>query len=324
MGNILDDSTRFLDKTGLRLLKSNPSLGLGFTLLTQVTPTVEGRIADFEDLAESSQGAKKLAVLRMDVDNLGNLFARGLGDRATASRVASLSFLLRLFFEGYLGQICSAEVSRLYAIYSGGDDLFVVGSWDAIPKVAAMIRDEFAEFCCRNPDVTISAGIAIQDCGFPLYQFAELAKESLDGRAKQRKEAGRVVKNAVDFLGCTLSWEGFRQAETRMSELRDWIKTEKCPNAILHLLLRLYRRYLQELEEAETKRRLPAEGQVLYGRWMWLTQYSLSRMAERVEDNEVKNGIRSLQRDLLTPGYLQKAALAARWTELLVRERRQS
>ena len=42
---------------------------------------------------------KWLGVLRMDVDSLGDVFKRGLGNNATISRLSFVSESLRLFFE---------------------------------------------------------------------------------------------------------------------------------------------------------------------------------------------------------------------------------
>lgn len=325
------NNTGFLDALSLNLAKANLSLSLGFTLLANITPwSKEGKVADFKDMAEAAEGVKRLGVLRMDVDNLGNLFQHGLKDRATLSRLASLSFLLRLFFEGYLNQVCnrslhSKEGDRLYTIYSGGDDLFIVGSWDVIPQLASEIREEFRAFTCYNRNVTISGGIAVEVPKFPLYQFARLAKEALEDRAKERKERrhgkDEVVKDAIDFLGCTLGWEDFKEVEAKTGDFKSWVGEDKAPAALLHRLLSLNRHYQEELKEAGRKKRLPVPGQVLYGRWMWLTEYFLSRMAERMEDAQVKRGVSQLQKDLvLQPGFLQKAALAARWAELLLRK----
>ena len=70
-----------------------------------------------------------LGALRMDVDNLGTIFRDGLGQNATISRMATLSESLRLFFEGYVPQLCKDYNSNpqekekkeiLELIYAGG------------------------------------------------------------------------------------------------------------------------------------------------------------------------------------------------------------
>ena len=105
-----------------------------FRLLPQVIPRRprSDTVADFDQLADASDGVKWLGVLRMDVDNLGGVFRDGLGESATISRMSTLSESLRLFFEGYLPQRCrdynaSRTPEILELIYAGGDDLFLVG-----------------------------------------------------------------------------------------------------------------------------------------------------------------------------------------------------
>ena len=66
-----------------------------------IAKTEPSKIADYNDLANASEGANWLGALRMDVDNLGNVFKEKLKN-ATISRQATLSRELRLFFEGYV------------------------------------------------------------------------------------------------------------------------------------------------------------------------------------------------------------------------------
>ena len=104
--------------------------------------------SSLEDMAEVSEGIHRLGVLRMDVDNLGTVFQKGLAQRATISRVSTLSFNLSLFFEGWINAFLKREnfQNRTYLIYSGGDDLFLVGSWDKIIEAAYEIRKAFGRY----------------------------------------------------------------------------------------------------------------------------------------------------------------------------------
>ncbi|MFN3762939.1 MAG: type III-A CRISPR-associated protein Cas10/Csm1, partial [Anaerolineae bacterium] len=81
-------------------------------------------------LAERARGIPRWGVLRMDVDDLGELFRQNL----TLSRLATLSLSLRLFFEGWLPNLAGPQEEdrddlrpQLYLQYAGGDDLFLVG-----------------------------------------------------------------------------------------------------------------------------------------------------------------------------------------------------
>ena len=57
-----------------------PAAGVdGFRLLAHTTPMTGSQIKTNEELAEASEGGlKRLGVLRMDVDNLGDLIVHGL------------------------------------------------------------------------------------------------------------------------------------------------------------------------------------------------------------------------------------------------------
>ena len=53
-----------------------------------------------------------MGVLNMDVDNLGKLFAEGLGQHANLARVAAFSFAISLNFEGWVGYLAQDSNAR--------------------------------------------------------------------------------------------------------------------------------------------------------------------------------------------------------------------
>lgn len=319
-------STDFVAEATLAACRAaGEGLSLGFYLLANVTPLKDGEIADFADLAAASRGVRRLGVLRMDVDDLGAIFARGLGEHATLSRVASLSFLLRLYFEGWLAELArrrnraeQGEAAHVYTIYSGGDDLFVVGAWDQVAELALEVRRDFGRFVGQNPDLHLSGGIALEEEKFPLYQAAEHAGEALE-RAKAREQDGRVAKDALDFLGHTAAWASAEAARERARELVGLVERGGAPRALVHTLARIYRLYLDELERPRRPRAARRDDQVPYGRWMWLSAYLLTRIAERLRapwDGQV----RGLQAELLRSDGVRTLGLAARWAELQLRK----
>ncbi|NWG28974.1 MAG: type III-A CRISPR-associated protein Cas10/Csm1 [Ignavibacteriaceae bacterium] len=106
------------------------------------------RIPDtYEDVIKNGVGIQRLGVLRLDVDNLGLIFKDGLGTKATFGRVVQLSSMLDFFFYHYLNKLkhfswdpkeglsedykkFDYKVRKLIEIvYSGGDDVFIVGHW---------------------------------------------------------------------------------------------------------------------------------------------------------------------------------------------------
>lgn len=263
-------------------------------------------------LARRARGIHRWGVLRMDVDDLGELFRQDL----TLSRLATLSLSLRLFFEGWLPTLAGPQEEDaddlsqgLYLQYAGGDDLFLVGAWDALPRFAERVRRSFADYVAHNPRITLSGGITLADAKYPLYQAAREADEA-------EKDAKRLPgKNAITFLGRTLSWELFGEARQRADALADWCENRGAPRSLLQTLLEIAAEY--ERNRKQNRK----QGQRLHlGRWTWVAFYQLTRAAAGVKDKEVKEGIIALRDEFLTSATLvQTIGLAARWAELLTR-----
>jgi len=155
-------------------------------------------------LEDGCIGARKLGALRMDVDNLGRIFAEGLPKNLySLSRVATMSRLLTHFFKVYIPIIAQRPQKRfvkeafvnsqnkgrrLIVVYSGGDDLYVVGAWNEVAEFAIDVVEHFREFTGDNPSVTISGGMVMADDTAPIYSLAEIAgaaEESAKGHKCQ-------------------------------------------------------------------------------------------------------------------------------------------
>ena len=153
-----------------------------------------------------NEGFSRMGVLRMDVDNLGSIFQSGIeADSASMARYAALSRCFDLFFTGYINTICKSESEKAYIIYAGGDDLFIVGEWRAVIRIAEQIHKDFKDYTCSNPAFSISGGIAILGSKYPIIAGA---KESADGEdAAKGHEIKGISKNAITILGMPLNWE---------------------------------------------------------------------------------------------------------------------
>jgi len=101
------NSTDFL---GIQDRIQNENVSFGFTLMGNTVPVeVDGgrkRALDFTEISSLSIGAGKLATLKMDVDNLGQIFSQGLENRSI-SRISTMSSFMDLFFLGYINQVAS-------------------------------------------------------------------------------------------------------------------------------------------------------------------------------------------------------------------------
>ncbi len=185
----------------------------------------------FSDIADSARGMSKLAVLKADVDNLGYLFADGLRMKerhfGTISRVNTMSRFLELFFSGYINRLITerAEYRNVYSVFSGGDDLFLIGPWDVMPALACEIASEFKRFSAGNASLTLSAAVCVFQ---PKEHIATLAERS-ERQLKRVKNSAvpelypeKDGRDGVSFLGKIFSWDDLRQQlETggRLAEL---------------------------------------------------------------------------------------------------------
>ena len=236
-------------------------------------------VADYDYLANASEGVKWLGALRMDVDDLSTVFKDKLGN-ATISRHASLSQALRHFFEGYVPQLChqynkEQDKEILELIYAGGDDLFLVGGWSALPEIAEKIRSEFHDFVTGD-HVTLSGGIAIEHMKFPLYQFADRSGDA-------EKEAKACDgKNAITFLQKPMKWKEFAEVrEWHQKLLESLTGQNQLPRDILTRLTQIY-------SEKELKEH----------RWAWRSLYYFHRLLERYKYDEQKDFLSELKQKL--------------------------
>jgi len=202
----------------------------------------------FDDIAEKSKGDKKLAFLKLDVDNLGNIFSKGLGKSSTVSRITSLSRMLALFFEGYINHIIRENnwQDSLYVVFSGGDDTFIVGAWDKVLAFAREFYSKFRDFTCHHPKVTFSAGICIFRDDFPVIMASSVTEEALE-KAKSYLEKGQEVpqKNRISLFGEVFSWTEFEAVKNFKELLLEIIankakrkNTESFGRAFLHKIWR--------------------------------------------------------------------------------------
>jgi len=262
-----------------------------------------GEMKTFDDLAKVEVKGKLestyLGILKMDVDNLGNIFVKGLPEEQRSfAAYSTLSFLLDYFFSGYLNTIRNHADFKddVNILYSGGDDMFVVGRWDKLIEFAHEIRVRFEKFVGR-PDISISGGIAMVGEKFPIAKAAELAGKAED----KAKEFNNKAKNALNLFGENISWQNEYVYVFEWKEmLKSKCKFEKMPRSILHKIMAF----------AELKRK----GDLKYA---WHTVYFLKRFSENNKGLTVFcETLKSELLDLNKSRNYALMAIAARWTEL--------
>lgn len=244
--------------------KAVPTAAKGFTS-KDGTPVEEGHILPFEILAQMAEGDERLGVLKVDIDNLGLIFALGLPpDQRTVSRIATLSRMLDWFFCGYINTIaqevfqdwCAQNRSLkdsvegcVYTVYSGGDDLLIVAPWSQAIEFAARVHSAFKKFTCSNPNLDFSAGVYLCKPKFTVSRASLLATEALN-RAKDKG------KKRIATLGDVVAWESYDGVPGfhKLLKLGDFFsyhlkakaREDRLPRRFLYSLLQLRRLYTSE------------------------------------------------------------------------------
>jgi len=260
----------------------------------------------------------------MDVDNLGNIFKNGFSnEQRTFSRYATLSRNLDFFFKGYLNTIWSSseDYSRsTYILYSGGDDLFIVGKWDVLIDLAKDIRKAFQKWTCQNPNLSISGGIAIVPPKFPIAKGASMA-EVAEKLAKSH-QYHQIEKNAFCLMNHALNWDyELPLVEQLKEEMVKLIEDQKAlSKGILQRIMAFHEQAVNQKDKEQNES------------WRWQMAYHFARAFESTKNEEAKSFLRDIQLGIFTDknkyteviGYQKNGKsnffdllnLAARWAEL--------
>ncbi|MEK0085282.1 type III-A CRISPR-associated protein Cas10/Csm1 [Benzoatithermus flavus] len=178
-------------------------------------------------------GRPMLAVLKADVDRLGQVFGRGLGKDRTIGRVVALSRLMDAFFTGHLTRLLEQRFANVYTVYAGGDDLLLIGPWLTTIRLARELNAAFARFSGGNPNLTLSAGIELLAPEEPLNRAAARA----EARLTAAKDAGR---NRVSLIVREpLTWPALDKALALADRLNALLRRERdpLPTALAYKLL---------------------------------------------------------------------------------------
>ncbi len=279
----------------------------GFTFLATSMAREKKGILTFAELSERAAGIDRWGVLRADVDSLGSVFKDGLGDNKSVSRYATLSRLTSYFFSGWVNRLAEKEFPKdIHVIYSGGDDLFIVGSWSKLPEYYTKLQQDFKEFTGGNEEITLSGSIYLPPGEkYPLLDAAKEAGEELEEGAKNYSRDDGRRKDAVSFMDNLLGNEEFGRLEDLQQDLVKLLE-EGVSRGILHVI------YNQSVRESK-------KSQDSYPR-IWELIYSFTKFAERHEKS--KEELMKLEEKLTAnrDNLVRIAPVAARWAEFLTRE----
>jgi CRISPR-associated protein Csm1 len=312
-----------------------------------------GKTMRAEEFAENSPGINRVGYLRMDVDNLGKIFAKGLQNNTiqNLARITGLSRLMTYFFKVYLNSLAKNRCTNLpketeilkqgnrqnlLFIYAGGDDLFISGTWNEIVDFGFDIYQSFRAYTGYNPNITLSGGISLADVKFPLYQAANESGEA-ENKAKGN---GR---DSLGLFGEVFKWDewlGNYQSQVMDEEIRTYLGSENLPSlfGILPFVKKLYNtenqnysrsfvrnllataqvqnQMIKEIEEKHKNRDYQGqERDIRYYLHLPKIAYTLARLPKQVlEDDE------EFRKSLKSPYNAPYFQVIATWLELLNRK----
>lgn len=326
----------FLEKINKVDCFNTPQLNTRFRLIGLWDITKESWDYEFDEFAEHSKGKndatgiKRLGILRMDVDNLGQVFINGLNFESdkqkmgSLSRVATLSRQLNLFFSGHLNELLKHDYQRTQIIYAGGDDLFLIGSWDELPDVANEIRQKFSQYCAYNPNFTLSGGMAMVSGRYPISRAASLAGAQ-EEMAKSLKYQNKQ-KNAFCFLDTPIPWSMYddtKQFNTLLFKIIEESDSRAIIDRLRNAVLGMQK--YKELAEKPQKDMEELKQLVMYQKWRWQLIYNISRMTKRYAHlkAELDDLVKIIMyEDKLPLHVVDWLPLPVRWVEFLTRKGR--
>jgi CRISPR-associated protein Csm1 len=231
-------------------------------------------IAAYTPFSSSGRGSDKLAVLKADIDNLGYIFQEGVPERDyTLSHFTFLSRMLELFFQDWLKNILREKFPMIYTVYSGGDDLLLIGPWFNVIEFALYFREKFQEFAAGNPDITFSAGISLFSPHSPVTTAVRQAEEYLE----LSKSKGR---NSLTLFDTTIKWDKLPGlldfADFLDSRIRD--ENSRINVGFVHRIFKYHRLFL-EFEK----------GKVEGLRFISLMNYDVARNIQVIKDGRLIN-----------------------------------
>jgi len=183
------------------------------------------------------RGVPLNAVLKGDVDNLGNIFTLGLRygkdgklkpNGFSVTQYATLSAEIDWFFSAYLPSLIQREErfrNHVYVVYAGGDDFCLIGPWNVMLDLAVALDKKFRAFCGQHPDLHFSAALRLVHGRAPIRFGIEKTEEDL-GQAKKWKQdpnQDHYDKNALQLFDTTVPWEKLEQTLAWADSFDAWL-----------------------------------------------------------------------------------------------------
>lgn len=215
-------------------------------LLRHMPRDSAGNPLDFDQIAKLASGSRKwLGYLRIDVDHAGRQFRHLDGDPI---RTWALSRLLNTFFAKEANDLFDRpQFQNIYAVYGGGDDLFVIGPWSDVLDYAETLRAMLTD--AVGDALTFSAGMALARPREHILSQAEFAHEQLE-HAKDELSYGRQCgRDQISALGAIADWKTFSGLLSTAKRVTKWVNDHQIPSSFLHQSLHFHHTWKRSRKE---------------------------------------------------------------------------
>lgn len=199
-------------------------------------------------------------------------------------------------------ETCYSDV--IYTVFSGGDDLCVIGPWDSIMHFAKDFNAELQKFTHNNLNVTLSAGISVVNDKIPVRTIADMAEKLLE-KSKDRKQNDKIIKNAITVFSTTAGWDNYSQSMADGQKIQEYLNEYKedskkgLSSGVVYKMIDFANRAekikggnIEELLCKDNSKKLSDEDNIKKfvhnGVWKSNFRYSVSRV---VEDEDIKKWV---------------------------------
>lgn len=236
-----------------------------------------GAIVDFEDLAKKSCGETAIAVIKADVDNMGN-FIKHSDVTQSFINFDTFSKGINNFFSLYVPRKMKEKFENSYTVFAGGDDLLIVGSYDQMIELAVFVRQEFMKFI-KTKDLSISFGIVLAKPSTPISYLAQTSEKWLE---VSKETTG---KDAISIFGETAKWDSYLSVRSKI--LDEFTKFDIDNTAFLYRLLELCEMSKNVCEDVKNTM------------WKSKLSYSFTRNMQNKQDGADMNGLLLMLNDTI-------------------------
>ncbi len=235
-------------------------------------PTLQGYYstsAKTLDLNEMSEHSAYLAMVKADVDNLGEY----IKDKCESTgELASLGGQLNWFFKGRTQRIIKDNFKDdIYPVYIGGDDFFLIGKHYQMAELVNKIKIEFDNLSCNS--LGWSCSYLLFKSKTPLLNLSDTVDNNL-GKIKSTKG-----KNQIYFNKKEMKWQklgSMLKLKNKFEKLNEQLSENKDED-----IVGFYRRMLQFSNSARKKN--PEEQDLI---WQSYYHYYLRRKFPKTRDDE--------------------------------------